>query len=48
VIIKIDGEKSEWINEGASYAYANIGASIRIDSIYFQTYGAKSIEYSIH
>lgn len=48
VIIKVDGEKSDWIEEGGSFAYGNIGASIRIDIIFFQTYGTKSIDYSIH
>ncbi|MBI4147112.1 hypothetical protein HY494_00490 [Candidatus Woesearchaeota archaeon] len=45
VIIKIDGIKSDWIAEGGSFAYSNLGTTIHIKSILFQAYGKKEIEY---
>ncbi len=45
VIIKIDGIKSDWIAEGGSFVYGNLGTTIHIKSILFQAYGKKEIEY---
>ncbi|MEK6899914.1 MAG: hypothetical protein AABX05_02205, partial [Nanoarchaeota archaeon] len=46
VIISVDGEKSDWLSQGDSYPYNNIGATFRIEAILFQAYGVKAIDYS--
>lgn len=46
-ILKVDGLKSEWIKQGGNFTYGNIGATFYIESILFQTYGTKAIDFTI-
>lgn len=47
VILKVNGIKSEWIGQGGNFTYGNIGATFYIESILFQTYGTKAIDFTI-
>ena len=47
VIVKVDDLKSDWISEGGSFTYGNIGATVNIEAILFKAYGTKAVDYSI-
>ncbi len=47
VILKVDGIKSEWIEQDGNFTYGNIGATFHVQAVLFQTYGTKAVDFTV-